>query len=920
MKRAHVILLFVMTFLHAVEMPTDKRLVEGMLPNTFSYRIMHNEKPKEMVEFRLYVRAGSLEEEDDQQGLAHFIEHMAFNGTEHFKKNELISYLESIGLKFGGDLNANTNYGCTLYKLTVPVKGNNVDTALTILRDWAGGVRFDPKEFDKERGVVLEEKRLRNTAGFRLYKQYAPVFFEGSRYKDRLVIGKEKVLKHAPVQRAVDFYKKWYRPELMTLVVVGDINASSMEAKIKKTFGSLTNSNHTAPITRLVPEHNSTRVLSLTDKELHGNSVDIYYLERKLGTVTEAEKRADIIDWMVQLLFNLNAQKEVLKSESKALTLRFGMQFVTPLLRAYDFSATYKKEDRDAAFEELNRLIWRFAKYGFSQKDLETVRKQLMALNENTHKEIKNLRSAVIAGRLVNTLDNGAVYVDEAYDYNLSKKILGEVSIEDVNKRFREIVDIKDRVVLFTGTTKEKVSKAEVLAMVQKAKEEAKKADKEVSTATALLAEIPHPKKIVEKVFDKEHGIYFYRLENNVTVSFMPRDYRKNEVLVGAISVGGYSTLPTEMLDDAQKASSWVVSSAPGSFKPYALRELLAGKKLSDRFAISRFDETIDGSSSSEDLESLLQLLYLQIMQPKIDPAVAKRQRNALMARQKEADRNPAYRFDKAVKKFYYMDNPRIRFDTNESIAKLDTERMLSIFKEKFGDMNHFHFVIVGDTTPQKVEKLIAVYLGNLPVGSKGETYDSTPYAHRKGEQTFVKHFNTTDIANIMLQYRSTLPYSIHNNARIDALQNILTIRLRNLIREEKSGTYGIGVGCQIIRELHDRAICTISFAADPLRKDELIASVRKSIDTFIKEGPGERELKNYKTEFNVAYTQMQKMNRFWSGMLLLSAKFGTPVSEYLSFPKAVEKLEPEEVRRVAEKLFGGDLLISERLPERKLP
>ncbi len=917
-KRYLLLLSLLSVLLSAKTLPSNARLVEGMLPNGFSYSIMHNEKPKDKVEFRLYVKAGSLEEEEDQRGLAHFIEHMAFNGTKHFKKNELVSYLESIGLTFGGDLNANTGYGRTLYKLSVPIGGDNVDKALTVLQDWAGGLRFNPEEFNKERGVILEEKRLRNTPSYRLYRQYSPLFFDGTKYNDRMVIGKEQVIKHAPVQRAVDFYKKWYRPELMHLVVVGDIDVKEMKKKIKETFGGLKNSVQIEPVSRLVPPQNKTRIISLTDKELHSNSAEIDYLERKPGTVTEEEKRDDLVVWMTSLLFNLNAQKEVLKPESKALSLHFDISSLTPVKRMYRFSAYYKEANRAAAFEQLYRLMWRFGKYGFAQKDFETVRTHLLARNENSYRESNNTKSAAFASQIVRNIGSGGVFVDEAYDYTLSKKLLHSITLEEVNKRFRKILGIKDRVIIFVGTSKNKLPHKRVLHLMAQAKKEAKKPKIQKSHTLTLLKHPLTPVKIIEKHFDQKTGIYFYRLENNVTVSFKPTDFRKNEVLVSAVSPGGFSTVPTKSLDAAIKAADWVVPSAPGDLKSYELKELMAGKQLSFIFSVSRFGEVIDAGSSTEDLASLFQLLYMQITAPKIDPAIANQERNILLTDQAHSDRDPAYRFEKGAKKFYYRDNPRIQFDTKQSIEKLDPKEMLALFKKKFGDMNHFHFIIVGDTTPKQVEKLISTYLGNLPTRTKNEKYDSTPYPHRKGEQYFVKRFNTTNIANIALQYQSSLPYSIRNAAIMDAVQNILTVRLRNLIREARSGTYGIGVQCRMIRELHDKTVCTVGFAADPARRDELIKAVRKSIAGFIAHGPTAQELKNYKTEFAVQYKLMQKENRFWSGMMMLSARFDTPIETYLKMPEAIHTLTVGEIKAAAKTLFGSDLLVTERLPEKK--
>ncbi len=913
-----MILLALLTLLlSANELPTEKNLVEGTLSNGFSYSILHNDKPKDMVEFRLLVGAGSLEEEEDQRGLAHFVEHMAFNGIEHFKKNELISYLESIGLKFGGDLNANTGYTRTLYKLSVPLKGDNVDKALTILDDWAGGVLFNKDEYEKERGVILEEKRLRNNVSFRMYEKYEPLFYGDSKYKDRTVIGLEKVIKDAPVQRVKDFYKKWYRPELMHLVVIGDVNATQMEKKIKKTFATLKNADHSKTISRLIPEQDKTRFMMLHDKELSSNSVEVYYLERVPGTRNEAELKRELVTWMAQQLFNTAAKQEVLKPDSKALELYTGTQTLTPHKKAYLFSAVYKEKNREAAFAELYRLMWRFGKYGFDQEALDTVKKTILKYNENAYKAMKTTKSSLLAGKLVQSIEKDAVFVDRTAEYNITKSLVGKITLQEVNARFKEILHIKDRVILFKSTKKETgLNKESVLKEIEKAKKESKAPKAKEKKKLVLLDKALTPVKIVEKRFDKETGIYFYRLENSVTVSFKPTDFQKNQVLLSAVSQGGLSAMPVEALNDAKKAAVWVMRSAPGDLKPFELRKLLADKSAELDLSLSRFDEKISARTTPKDLETLFQLLYMQVTAAKIDKGVDRQLHNIFMARQAQADRDPAYRFNKAMNKFYYRDNPRILFDTNESIAALNSQKMLSIFKQKFADMNHFHFVIVGDTTTKQIEPLIATYLGNLPTSEKEEHFDSRPYPYRAGKEQFTAHFNTTNIANIGMKYRSHLHYSIAVMSVMDVMNEILSVRLRNLVREEKSGTYGVGVNCKIIRELNATSSCNIRFASDPQRKDELIKSIQESIETFKKEGPTAQELKNVKTEFAVQYKRALKNNAFWQSIMLKSAEFGTSVEAYLKYNEQIQKVTAEEVQEMANTMFKEDMLLSERLPQ----
>ncbi len=907
---------FLFILLSAEVLPTDKRLVSGRLSNGLHYYIMHNEKPKNIASFRLFVHAGSLEEEDDQRGLAHFIEHMAFNGTTHFKKNDLVSYLESIGLTFGGDLNANTDYERTLYKLRVPVKADNIDTSLQIMRDWAGGLNFNKNEFNKERGVVLEEKRLRNDANYRILRKFAPLFYAHSKYADKTVIGKEDILKHAPVQRAIDFYNKWYRPEHMALVIVGDIEPKKIEKKIQTMFSDLKNTNHAALTSRTIPENNTTRILTVTDKELSANSVQMFFLENQKGIITSQALKAQMINWMTTLMFNINIQKHLLATNTKLLELSMENENINSSKKATVFSASYKKEDREEAFEKLNRIVYTYARFGFKQSTFKNIKKQLLTLNENSHKGKANTLSSSYATDIVHTLLTGDVFIDEEYDYTLAKKLLKEITLEEVNARYRHILNIKDRAILFMGTDENNVSKEEALGLIEKAKKSVENSKKPTEAKETSLPPKPDKlAKIIDKKYNKKLNIYSYTLENNVTVDFKPTQSQKNEVVLFALSQGGESTLPVSELDNAHKAANWVVNSAPWKIKSYNMGALLADKKLHYDFIIERFNESIKGESVTKDFESLLHLIYLQVTQPKIDASVTKQLRNQLLAQLPEGRRNPTYRFLKAFTAFYYKNNPRLFFDTKESIEKLDAKQMLSIFKEKFTDMNHFHFVIVGDITTKKLETLIQRYLGTLPTAKKKETYNGIPYDYRKGKQHFIKKFNTENIANISLKYRTILPFSVHTTATLDALQSILTIRLRNIIREDKSGTYGIGVACTFIRQLQNTAVCDINFAADPKRKDELLAALYKAIKDFIEKGPTREELTNYQTEFAVAYKQTIKNNAYWLSTLQVAANFDTPLEAYLHINEEVKNLTSDEIKSVAKKIFTGDVIIAERIP-----
>ena len=901
----------------AGELPVDKRLVTGRLANGFSYTILPNAKPKGVVSLRLLVRAGSLEETREQRGLAHFIEHMAFNGTRHFAKNELVEYLESIGMSFGGDINAETTYEHTLYKLDVPVSAKHLDKALSIIHDWAEGVSFDPAEFEKERGVVLEEKRLRDTPRYRISLQFTRLFFDGSAYAAGPVIGEESVLKNAPVSRAIAFYRRWYRPDLMHLIVVGDLDPGTMERRIRRVFADLPVRSGPAPASRRIREHNATRVAYLHDPELKSPSVEIDYAVWKKGRRSKEDFRRDLENVFVALLFNVEAQKVLLRGGSDAVAMSLGFEQITPFLKIYRFLAIFNEGHREGALEDLYALMRRLAEKGFSETEFGRLRRQLLIFSENDYRQRRNTPSAKFAAELASGIETGEVFIDEDYDYNLTKRLLGEFTPDDINRRLKEILAIPDRVIAFSGKRATPLPAGRIEELLKSAEAKAKQTVSAEEKPAAELPPPPAPAKIVSKRYDPESGIYSYRLENNITVDFKPKQEVRNVVTLSAWSPGGLSALPLKDLDNAAKASRWVLDSAPGGFGPTELTTLVVGGKISYLFTIARYGEVIIGSSSTEGLERMLALIRLQILRPKITPEVARQERRTLQTLLSSRERDPAYRFERALQRYYYKNNPRILFDSNASIAELDPEQMLAIFKTKFGDMNHFHFAFAGDVKPGKLEALIRRYLGTLPTRADGERSDTRQYDYRRGEQRFERRLNRTSITQTTLRYRAPIPFSLEKNAAANALGQILSVRLRKRIREEKSGTYTIGVGCEIAKEHRDNAECIITFAADPARADELLEEVHRAVETFVAQGPTSEELHNYKTEFTVNYPILMRDNKSWLTMMIDSKRYGIPMKRYLALPKIIGAMKPEAVQEVARRIFGGDLLIAQRLPQK---
>ena len=899
-------------------LPREDSVLEGRLENGLGYSIMHNAKPEGRAELRLLVKIGSLEEEDDQRGIAHFTEHMAFNGTKHFKKNELVSYLESTGVKFGSHLNASTGYEQTLYRLTVPLEGDNLEQSFTILEDWAGGLSFEPEEFDKERGVVLAEARSRDHVGRRLFLQFRSLFFAGSRFMEREPIGDIDTIKNISVQRAREFYDTWYRPEFMHIVAVGDFNQSAVERMIVRHFATLKNSHHNKRASRSIPQSDQSRVMTLTDSQVTSNTLQIHYFDTLQSMRTTQDMRVALKEAMIYRLFNIKASEQLLKENPAAISLALSSSHISHHKSSYGFNAVFEEgNDRDA-LRELYELIWGLEKYGFAQTDLTIVKKQLLASNEKAHKRASDQRSPNIANRLIASIISNSIYVDDDYDYNITKRLINEIELEEINRLYREILKIKDRGILYINTTGKTISKEETLKIIDEAKADAPNPYKPETLPTKLLDENLTSKLILSKVFDDTTGVYHYRLENNISVSFKYTDFTKDMVWLKAFGYGGYSTVETAMLDDAKKSSSWIGKSAPVGFDPLVLKKMLSGKRVSVSAYISRYGEGVGGSASSEDVESMFELIYLKLTKPKIDSTIISNIKKAMRSRIKQADRNPKYIFGKELARYYYSNNPRIIYDTLESVDELNSSRMLDIYRDRFSDMNNFGFFVIGDITTATLERLMRKYLANLPTRDRDETFVDRGYRSLQGGRSFVKYLNSDDIANISMTYKSKLPLSTKSRLTLKAMKSILGVRLRESIREDKSGVYGIGVSTNINRELKGKTTCNITFNSDPKRRDELISAVKDIIERLKKEGVTEEELATYREKFAVEYRRSIKSNSYWISMMIDSYKYDTPLDEIHKLLEISKSITSKDIVDIAKIVLGEDLLEAELLPLKK--
>ena len=906
------------TMLQAEELKRDKHLIEGVLENGFKYSILKNEKPKQRAELRLVVKVGSLEEDDDQKGVAHFVEHMAFNGSKHFKENELIKYLESIGLQFGSHLNANTGYERTLYQLTIPLEKDNLEKSFLVFEDWAGGLSFDEKEFEKERGVIIEEERQGDTVGLRLYNQYKSLVLGNSKYMDRLSIGDMKVIKNIPLKRVKDFYNDWYRPELMHFVAVGDFDVKEIEAKIKKHFSTLTNKSSRKRALREIDDNHTTRIRFITDKELTGNFFSIQYIDFLTSRRTKHDMREGIIESMMFKLFNMKASEQLLKNNPKATSMGLGASNINSQKGNYSFGVSYRGDDEKLALHELYKLIWSFKKYGFSEENLKLIKKEKLSNNEKWYKRLDDRYSFSLASSLVSySLDN-SIYMDDREDYKISKALILDIQLEEINAFFRKLLKIKDRAIIFSNTSGNKLSKEAVLDAIENAKKDAQDFTKVKKIPKEVLDKELNSTKIVSKTFHKKGEFYEFILENGIKVAFKQTDFSKDSVTLHAFSFGGYSLYDVKDLDNVQKASGFIAQSGAGAFSVIDINKILTDKQISTSVSISRLTENLYASGNSNDIESMFKLLYLKLTEPKVDEVVANNRKAQLKYNVEQSTRDPRQKIQKEYVETFYKNNPRILFDTVKGIEQLNNLKMLEIYKDRFSDMNNFTFILIGDIEPDRVEELISKYLGNLPTKNREESFTYRERDYLKGKQIFTRPYNNKKITQVRIVFNGKVKYTKKRAFMLEAIDSILETRLRELIREEKSAVYGIGIGSSMERLGGNRSHSTIYFSCEPKRADELILEILNEIKKLKKEGIGQKSLDTYKKKFEVHHETDLKENGYWLSKMVASYKYNTSLDyEIFELENVLKTVSREDVKVFSNMIFGEDRVVVTLKPKK---
>jgi zinc protease len=905
--------------------PVEREITIGKLPNGLRYYVRANRKPEKRAELRLVVKAGSVLEDDDQQGLAHFVEHMAFNGTAHFPKNEIVKFIESLGMRFGADLNAYTSFDETVYILQVPTdKPEVMDKALLVLEDWAHNVSFETEEINKERGVVMEEWRLRRGAGARTTDKLFPILLKGSRYADRIPIGKPEIIQNFKPDTLKKFYKDWYRPELMAVVAVGDFDKAAVENLIKTHFGAIpaTPSPRPRP-TPDVPDHDGSVYAITTDKEMTTTSVSVENImpARKQGTV--GSYRTDIVESLFSEMLSARFAEIAQKPDAPFLGAGAGKgPFITPTKDEAELSARVKEDGIEKGLDALLTEVERVRRFGFTATELDRARQNRLRSYERLVIEDQNRQSNSRADEYIRNFLTDEPLPGAELEQAFHQRFLPQITLDEINALAKQWFTENNRFVVVTAPDKPGLvipDESKLAAVIKAAPDKDLKGYVDNVTSAALLDSVPSAGSVVKTTTKDAVGITEWELSNGVKVVLKPTTFRADEIQFRATSPGGTSLASDADYVAANSATQVITAGGVGKFNAVDLRRMLTGKVASARPTISELEEGLSGSSSRQDVETMFQLIYLAFTAPRADPTafgVQAAQMKSMLANQTAV---PEFAFSQVLSSTLSQNHLRRRFLTPEMIDQWDLAKSLAFYKDRFADASDFTFVFVGSFDEAMMKPLVERYLATLPSIGRKETWKDVGVRRPTGVIEKKVEKGIEPKSQTALVFSGPFTYDQTQRVAIRALAQVLQARLLETIREELGGTYSITASQSYSKIPVSEYSFTIQFGSDPQRVDALVKRVMEEVERLKTNGPNEQQVNDVKQTLLREFETNSKLNAYLLTQISLKYQFGEDVAGLWDIPEFYKKLDAATIQQAARTYLKGDNEVRVTLvPEKK--
>ena len=891
------------------QLPNDPAVKVGKLENGLTYYIRHNDKPAGRAEFYLATNVGAIQETPDQDGLAHFLEHMCFNGTKNFPSNRMIQMLEEMGVGFGSELNAYTGFDETVYMMKIPSDREEwVERGFQAIEDWAHQVSMDSKEIDKERGVIIEEWRMGLGADERMQSKYVPVLFRGSRYAERLPIGKIDVIKSFPYDTLKAFYNTWYRPDLMAVIVVGDIDAETAERKIKEHFGSIPKAEQPKPrIVYPVPGNEEPLVSIVTDREATGYTIQVMFKHPAASSVTYEDYRNSLLRMIFTGMLNKRFMEITRKPEAPFLMSgsEYG-SFIGRSVDVYSLYAAAKENRMEESLEVIMTENERVSRFGFTATELEREKKEIYTIYENGAKEAGKTESGTFADEFIRNYLTRESIPGYLKEFELVKEFLPDITLEEVNKLGRNWTTENNMLVLVTAQEKEGMnipSEQMTAGIIKSVRSKEIEPYVDEVADVPLLEKVPPPSEVTKRLENAVFGFTELTFSNGVRMILKPTDFKNDQILLSSTSPGGTSLYPDDDIMSAMLASAVVNQSGIGSYDYMGLQKKLSGNTAKLTPFINELREGVNGSCTPKDLETMLQLNYLYFTGIRRDEdafnSYVSRMRNMIRPMRS----NPQVIFTDTLTKIVTMNSPReIAVPTEAQLDQVNLDRIIEIYKDRFSDAGDFTYVMVGNFSIDEVMPLLVKYIGGLPSTGRKETWRDVTPGFPEGRVEVDVPRNSEQQSMVAMVWNGDFRWKDSERQSFGMLMDLMSIKLREAMREDQSGVYGISFEGSPSKFPNPEYTVTSSWGCHPDSVSMLTETVLAEIEKIIKYGPSEEDLGKVKETLIRGRETAMKENSFWLSALQSHYMYGTVLRTLEEYKSFVSSFTPKDIRKMAKR------------------
>lgn len=896
-------------------LPKDPNTVIGKLPNGITYYLRHNEEPKGRASFYIIRNAGALLEEPEQDGLAHFLEHMAFQGTKNFPGKGIITTLERYGIAFGREINAYTTQNETVYNLSsIPTNNEKLlDTCLLILHDWSYYLSLEEDEIDAERGVISEEWRTRRDASFRIRAQMMPVLYKGSKYAERDVIGSLDVIKNFKPQTIRDFYHKWYRTDLEAIAIVGDFDVKKMEERVKAILSDVPAIENPTPRPFYeIPEHDELYFGVATDKEAQGSSIQFITMFPETSAA-EKNTHAYLKDNIIKSFYNSMAGNRIGELMHQAnppfLGGSIGFSGLAKGYCAYGISASAKPNEEAIAFETILLENEKILRYGFTESELERVKTNMLVGMESAYKDKDKTNNESYIGEMQEHFLNNEPIVDVDYYYNYVTKLIPTITVEEVNAKAKEWNVNKNQTIIISGPSEgvKHLTKEECEAIIAKVKQAKVEAYKDAVSKAELISEELKGGKIVKTTELPQFSAVEWVLDNGAKVVFRKADYEKDNVTLTSYSKGGTSLYDTDMLVSAQNTAAFVGGFGLGDFDDIALGKILTGKMANSAVKINTLSEAVQGASTPQDVETMMQLVYLRFEKPRFDKEIFESIMNQNRSTLPMVLGKPQKIMQDSLQMIMSNYNPRSILYNEDYLNRISLEQIEKVYRDRIKDASDFIFFIVGNVEEETIKPLVEKYIGSIKSEYRKETWRDNNVRGPKGKTVrSIEVDLEVPKSTVITNFSKEMKYSLHNSFCLSVLQGILDLRYTENIREKEGGTYGVGVSGSASRIPYSSYDLTMQFDCDPDKADHLKSLIYAELDKLQKEAPTQEELQKVINNMLKGREQSKNHNSYWLNAIVNYYINGLDTTDPKNYEDILNKMTPKDIQKFLKTLMKG--------------